>query len=131
MPTAVPPTVLIVDDDDIVRHTLRSALEHYGFRVREAADCAEAVANYRTDGQAAAVVLLDVRLPGKDGPQTLAALHAVDAGAVACFMSGNANPYQPEELIDCGGRAFLQKPFRMRALAATVYDLLGRRPPTH
>lgn len=126
MSPTLSPTVLIVDDDDLVRHTLRTALEHFGYRVREAADCDEAVAKYRTDGEDAAVVLLDVQLPVEDGPQTFDALRRMDQKVVVCFMSGHAGAYMPEDLIERGGRVFFQKPFPMRDLASTLHSLVGR-----
>ena len=68
------PEVLVVDDESGVRQMLDVALTHYGFQVRLAATGTEAVEVYRANRQTIALVLLDVQMPGMDGPATLAAL---------------------------------------------------------
>jgi CheY-like chemotaxis protein len=62
------PTILVVDDDSLIRYALRDALTGDGYRVLEAETAAEAVAKSR-DG--VDLVLLDYRLPDGDGLSVL------------------------------------------------------------
>jgi CheY-like chemotaxis protein len=72
-------------------------------------------------------VLLDVRMPGQDGPQTLAALRHVAPDVLACFMSGDMVGYQPEELREGGARFVFAKPFSLEDLAQTLWLLVHER----
>ena len=62
------------------------------------------------------MVLLDVNMPGMDGPMTLAALRAVDPGLKCCFMSGGSIPYTLDDLVGMGVEGVLLKPFTTDAL---------------
>jgi DNA-binding response OmpR family regulator len=124
----VTPGVLVVDDDELVRSLLRSGLEWHGFRVWVAADGEEAVTVYRENRAAIAVVLLDVRMPGMDGPRTLGVLRWLDKRVVACFMSGNTGGYDTDDLIRRGARHVFAKPFCLKELAATLRSIVRARP---
>src|SRR5581483_9411212 len=92
--TAFPkPRVLVVEDERAVLQMLDVALRHYGFRVTLAASGEEAVELYRQNHGKIDVVLLDVQMPGMDGPATLAALQKINAGVRCCFMSGHTGRY--------------------------------------
>ena len=80
-------SLLVVDDDAVVRESLVEALVEAGYDVRAAGDGVRAVAMLAE--RAPDVVLSDVRMPGMDGPQTLAALKRLDAGVRAVIMSGD------------------------------------------
>src|SRR5258707_543209 len=68
------PGVLVVDDEHLVRIMVQLGLEQNGFEVWPASNGRKAVRLYRTHRESIGVVLLDVRMPGLDGPQTLEAL---------------------------------------------------------
>jgi DNA-binding NtrC family response regulator len=115
--------VLVVDDDDGVRGLLDVGLRHVGFKVWLAADGREAVGLYRTHREDIVVVLLDVRMPDPDGPQTLGALRSVNPRVRCCFMSGDLGGYTEDGLLDLGAVAVFQKPFRLDALARILREL--------
>jgi CheY-like chemotaxis protein len=117
------PGVLVVDDEPVVRSVLRSALEGHGFRVWLAAGGPEALDLYRQHRDAIAVVLLDIRMPGLDGPQTLDALRHLNPEVLACFMSADMGGYQPEELRERGARFVFAKPFCLDELAQALWRL--------
>ena len=84
-PESPQPGILVVDDDKHIRNLLHVGLPLYGFSVWLAADGKEAVELYRRVGQDIAVVLLDVRMPGIGGPQTLSTLQALNPAVRSCF----------------------------------------------
>src|SRR5262245_47163997 len=91
-----PPGILVVDDEVHVLAVLAVALRQAGFCVWTAADGTAALETYPQYRGAIDLVLLDVRMPGLDGPQTLAALRRQDPGLRCCFLSGDVSPYTPE-----------------------------------
>ncbi len=120
--------ILVVDDNHTVRSVLQLALERSGFEVWLADDGREAIRLYRRHGARIAVVLLDVCMPGLDGPQTLEALREVNPDVRACFMSGSAAAEDQEELRRRGGAPVIAKPFPLEELANLLHTL-AHRPP--
>jgi two-component system OmpR family response regulator len=106
------PEVLVVEDEPAVRQCLAVVLRHYGFAVREAGSGERAVEVYERHRDTIAVVLLDVQMPGLDGPQTFALLRDINPAVRAVFMSGNTGVYSAEELLALGACHVLGKPFR-------------------
>jgi CheY-like chemotaxis protein len=111
------PGVLVVDDEHFVRHMVQLGLERNGFGVWLAASGREAIRLYREHRDSIAVVLLDVRMPGLDGPQTLEALRKLNPEVRACFMSADTGAYGPEGLRQRGAACVIAKPFRLEGLA--------------
>jgi CheY-like chemotaxis protein len=122
-PVSGPPGVPIIDDEEGVRRVLGAGLWHYGFAVWLAADAWEAVELYRSHRTAIGVVLLDVQMPGRDGPRALADLRGVDPDVRACFMTGDSGPYTERNLLDLGAFAVFRKPFVLSELAVQLATL--------
>ena len=116
----VAPVVLVVDDTDAVREFICAGLRRHGFEVRAAGSGWDAIELYhellQQDGDV--TVLLDVQMPGLDGPQVLAALRTMDPGVRAYFMTGDPGPYGEGDLLAMGGCRVFPKPFPVAAAAA-------------
>lgn len=117
------PGVLVVDDEHLVRAVVKHGLERNGFEVWEATDGREAIELFQAHNEEISVVLLDVRMPGMDGPQTLEVLREMDADVPVCFMSGNTGDYEPDELLERGAAYFIAKPFHLDHLANVLWLL--------
>jgi CheY-like chemotaxis protein len=113
-----------VDDEPLVRKMLEDSLGHFGFRVHSAGSAAEAVALFEERQASIAMVLLDVQMPGLDGPQTVAALRRIAPHVRFCFMSGNTGKYSPSQLLDMGAAAVFPKPFQIADLAYQLRQLI-------
>lgn len=120
--------VLVVDDDHLVRALVQLALERSGFDVWLASNGREAIRLYGTHRDGIAVVLLDVLMPGLDGPETLDALRALNPEILACFMSGDTGVYHPEELRRRGAAQVIAKPFRVDQLADVLRQVTQAVP---
>jgi CheY-like chemotaxis protein len=112
--------VLAVDDEPAVLRLLALALPPLGFAVRVAGGGREAVEVYRRHRENIDLVLLDVQMPGLDGPQTLTALQAVRPDVRCAFMSGHTGRYTAEELLAMGAAHVFLKPFGPLAEFARV-----------
>lgn len=114
------PGVLVVDKDHLVRIMVQLTLERNGFDVWLARNGREAIDLYRRHTKEIAVVLLDVRMPGLEGLQTLEVLRELNSEVQACFMSGGTGTYGPEELLQRGAAYVIAKPFLLDDLANII-----------
>lgn len=120
-PGEVPPRgVLVVDDDAAILLLLEIALRERGFTVWKAANGEDALALYRLHRGEIVLVLLDVRMPILDGPQTAAALRQLEPELCFCFMSGHSGPYRHEQLLELGAARVFDKPFKLAELLRTI-----------
>ncbi|HWG43864.1 MAG TPA: response regulator [Gemmataceae bacterium] len=119
------PGVLVVEDESQVRAMLGVALHQHGFTTWLASNGREAVERYQQHHEQIGVVLLDVQMPGLDGPWTLVALHRINPQVRCCFMSGNTGEYDAEMLLGMGATAVFQKPFGLNEVTQALQQLLG------
>ena len=120
------PIVLVVENNQEVGAMLDLALRSYGFVVRLAASGKEAVELYRQHHHTIALVLLDVQMPGMDGPGTLAAIQTINPEVQCCFMSGNTGKYSAKELLDLGAAHVVPKPFvSLSLLTRLLWDMVA------
>jgi len=114
--------VLLVEDTDAVRQTLTGMLEWHGFSVTPASTAEEALEFART--LRFDIMLTDVALPGKNGPELALEFRRMSAGTPIIFMSGySANSIDPHDLDT--PRAFLQKPFPVQTLVDRIHEMLA------
>lgn len=121
--------LLVVDDEPSVRRVVSSMLGSCGARVLQAADAREAAEHVRVHGGRIRLVLLDIALPGVDGPTLLADLRVLHPGLNAALISGYP---EAEGLERAGGNAvagYLQKPFTADTLVQFVGRVLERVEP--
>ena len=118
--------VLIVDDEPDIRRIAKLGLSRVGgMEVVEAANGAEALVRAKADKPDA--VLLDVMMPGLDGPSTLARLREdpATAGIPVVFLTAKAIAAELERLKVLGAAGVLTKPFDPMTLARELRALLG------
>lgn len=119
--------ILLVEDEPLIRNMLELGLRYHGFRVWSALDGPEAVDIYRRHGSEIDVVLTNVRLPGLDGPQTVAVLKGLNPNVLFCFMTGGGNDWTLENLTALGAAHVFFKPFGPEVVARTLRRLLQER----
>jgi CheY-like chemotaxis protein len=128
LPLPQRPGVLVVDDEHLVLAMLQLSLERNGFDVWLAGSGCEAIHLYQVHRNQIDVVLLDVRMPGLDGPATLDALRDLNPDVQVCFMSGDTGAYEPEALLKRGAAHVIAKPFRLDDLAKGLRRLVRGEP---
>jgi CheY-like chemotaxis protein len=114
--------VLVVDDEESIRHFVGDALRFDGYRVVTAADGAEGLA--ALPGLGPCVVLLDMHMPNVDGWEFSRRYRAgpdPTAAIVVMTAAHDAERWRAE----IGGDAFLAKPFELDALYAVVARYCG------
>jgi CheY-like chemotaxis protein len=118
-------TVLVVEDDPLVRLTLRGQLESSGCELIEASDSAAALSSCEHRLAGLDLLITDVVLPGLSGPQLAHELRERRPELPVIYISA----YAPETLRQEGrigpGETSLQKPFDRAALLAAIREALG------
>jgi len=120
--------VLIIDDETHVRQMMRLALETSGYEVGEAQDGSEGLKLYRNGSDWNAVVL-DQRMPGMDGLETLRRLRAANPGARIIMATAYASIELAVDAMKLGASDFVRKPLTPDALRNAVAAALAKTEP--
>ena len=123
---AVRETILVVDDDENVRHLVTSALRRRGYRVLEAAAPSEAIRIASDRETPIHLVLSDVMLPEMDGRRLTNALRQARPDIKVLLMSGSSD--EALHQLDIVGQDVLNKPFTPAALFGRVCTALHDPP---
>lgn len=117
-------TVLVVDDEDVVRSVIRDFLERHGYTVLEAREGMEALELWQKHKGEIHLLLTDVVMPGMNGPELARQLLALRPGLRVLYMSGYTDSAHVHDSIFTTGAAYLQKPFSMDLLLRKVHEVL-------
>lgn len=127
--TATPPTVLVVEDDSVVRQACAMLLQDHGFHVVTAVDGADGMRKFRQVNPA--VVVTDIIMPEKDGIGLIRELRRASPEVKIVAMSGSGR-FGDLDLIEVatklGAHVGLYKPFDDLQLIGAVRGLLEPAP---
>jgi PAS domain S-box-containing protein len=119
-------TVLVVDDEEVIRKTVTSILTALGYQVLQAANGREGVELYRQHLGAISVVLLDMVMPELNGQECFREIRRLDPQARIIISSGFARDADITQLFDEGLAGYLQKPYRRVDLSREVGRVLNQ-----
>jgi nitrogen-specific signal transduction histidine kinase/ActR/RegA family two-component response regulator len=123
-------TVLVVEDEDAVRHIVRRVLESQGYGILEARDGHDAVRICEQRGNEIDLVLSDVIMPGMGGRELARSLATSRPGLPILFMSGYNEDGELAGTDGAPADGVLAKPFTAETLARQVREALdGRKSP--
>jgi DNA-binding response OmpR family regulator len=117
-------TLLVADDDEIVRNYITSALTQFGYSVIQAENGEDAVKKFMANRGAIKLVLLDVMMPKKNGKEVYDKIRIFEPDIKALFLSGyTADILNKKGLLE-KGLNFLYKPIPMHDLLRKVRAVL-------
>jgi PAS domain S-box-containing protein len=125
-------TILVVDDEEVVRKVAKAALERHGYTVIQAENGAEGVAVFGANAARIRCVVLDLTMPVMSGEEALRRIQELRPDVPVILSSGfkEAEALRRFEGLKLAG--FLQKPYRAATLAAKITHVLGGEAiPTH
>ncbi len=119
-------TVLVVDDEEVIRCTAEEMLATLGYEVLLAEDGQEAVELFREHGTRIDVVLLDMVMPRLGGAETFQAIRAMDPAARIVVSSGFTRGAAVEALREEGLAGYVKKPFTIAELSHRIAKAKNR-----
>ncbi len=121
-------TILLVEDEDIVRTISLQFLEDAGYTVHGAVDGTEALEEFVRHGRDIDLVLMDVVMPKMGGPEARERILAIAPETPVLLVSGYAGGVDQRELALVADSELLSKPYTRGELLGRVRALLDRRP---
>ncbi|MDD5170159.1 MAG: PAS domain S-box protein, partial [Syntrophales bacterium] len=118
-------TLLIVDDEKIIREVTGAMLEGLGYHVLTANSGEEAVDVYRSSHDEIDLVIMDMIMPGIGGGGAFDAIRAINPEAKVILSSGYSMNGMAKDILERGVRAFLQKPFRLDDISRKIREVLA------
>ncbi len=119
-------TILVVDDEEVVRRTAKSALQRYGYTVVTAENGREAIDIYRGMAGRISMILLDMTMPVMGGEEALRNLKTIDPNVRVLLSSGFNEVEAIRRFTGKGLAGFIQKPYTAAALAEKVRSVLSQ-----
>jgi UDP-3-O-[3-hydroxymyristoyl] N-acetylglucosamine deacetylase len=120
-------TILVVDDEDKVRESVREVLGDEGYRVIDTADGGRVLD--LVEQEKPGVVLLDIWMPQIDGIDLLKQIKSKEPATNVVMISGHGNIHTAVTATKSGAFDFIEKPLSLDALLLTVQRALGELPP--
>ena len=118
-------TVLVVDDEAIVRQIVKVALERAGHKVVIAESGEAAIEAFKSTRGQVGLVLLDWKMPGMDGTEALRILRKIAPDVKVIISSGLSQSDTEYHFRETPVAGYLQKPYRMSELTALVNAILN------
>jgi len=117
-------TVLLIDDDSIIRDVSVRVIEHLGYQVMTAGSGEEAIDVYKKNKDRIDIVLLDMIMPGMGGGETFDRLKEINPGIRVLLLSGYSIDGLATKILNRGCKGFLQKPFKITDLSKKISGIL-------
>jgi len=117
-------TILFVDDEEWVLDAGGQMLKHMGYRCLTARNGREALEVYKEHWEEIDIVVIDMIMPEMGGGETLERLRAINPAIKALLSSGYDMGGEVSEILACGCKGFIQKPFTMKQLSEKLRTIL-------
>ncbi|MFC2104683.1 sigma-54-dependent transcriptional regulator [Bacteroidota bacterium] len=116
--------ILVIDDEKSIRDTLKEILEYEDHKVDLAADGEEGLEQFKNNKYD--IVLLDIKMPKKDGIEVLEDIFGVATDVPVIMISGHGNIDTAVESIKKGAYDFIEKPLDLNRLLVTIRNAMDR-----
>jgi len=123
---SVTATILVAEDDEMVRALTIEILEHTGYTVISAADGEEAIQKFHRHHKKIDLVMLDVIMPKKTGQQVWEEVHTTRPDLPVLFSSGYSFTELKENALFSQNGQLIQKPYTPNVLLETIVDILKK-----
>jgi CheY-like chemotaxis protein len=120
-------TILVVDDEELLRKSIANDLKRKGFQVLSCENGTRALEHVRATR--VHLVISDIRMPDGDGVTLLEQIRAYDPSIPVVILMTGFSDFSEEACLQKGARAVLLKPFDRKRFASAVFEALGLPDP--
>ncbi|HON16371.1 MAG TPA: response regulator [Spirochaetota bacterium] len=124
------PTVLVVDDEEVVRFTIQKKLSRMGFNVISFEKGEDVLYYLKSDSGPADLLITDIKLRKMDGIELLRKVNSLENPVPVLIVSGHGNVEDVISALRYGASDFIRKPFDINDLASSVKSILKRKQET-
>jgi len=121
----MPARILVIDDEEAIRKSLRMVLEYEGYELIEAASGPEGLETLKREAPDA--ILLDIKMPGMDGMEVLQQARSRDAHTPILMISGHGDIPTAVDALRKGAYDFLEKPLESERVLAALRNAIERK----
>jgi DNA-binding response OmpR family regulator len=121
-----PATIIVVDDEEIIRFTLQKKLSRLGYNVISL-EKAEDVLYIQKNGEHIDLIITDIKLRKMDGIELLRRINGQDEPIPVLIISGHGNVEDAIKALRYGASDFIRKPFDINDVASSVRSILRRK----
>ncbi len=119
-------TILLVEDDDMLRQLGHDMLKLHGFEMITARNGEEALEIYNEKWKEVDLVILDLIMPGMGGKKCLGEMMKINNNAKVLVASGMAFDEPQKEVMEAGAIGFITKPYEMKEMVGIVKDAIDK-----
>lgn len=119
--------ILVVDDEEVMRHTADAILKKCGYEILTASDGEQALRIFEQRHAEIKGVLLDLVMPKKSGEQVYLEMKKIDSRVKVIMASGFKQDERVVFAMEQGVNAFIQKPYTLEKLAQVIHDVFNAR----
>ena len=115
---------ILVDDDDMVRDTMRANLENLGMKVIDCSNGMNATEKFKSKHSQIDLVVIDMVMPEMDGSEVFRRIREIDSKQAILIYSGFAQNQSITQMLELGRCRFLRKPFRNQELHSAIAQIV-------
>lgn len=115
--------ILVVDDEEMVRNTLKRILEKFGYKVILAVDGVDAIEKFKENSNTISLVIMDLTMPRMDGSSAFSELKKIKKDVKVILSSGYNAQELSQRFVSKGVAGFLQKPYEIKDLLEKIKNL--------
>ena len=120
-------TILLVDDEEMIRKVGQKLLERLGYQVLTATDGKDAIRVYEKNQDIIDMVILDMVMPNMGGGQAFDGLKEINPNVKVLLSSGYSIDGEATEILKRGCNGFIQKAFNMKELSEKIREVLEKK----
>ncbi len=119
-------TILVVDDEEMIRDLAKEVLEKFGYQVVTVKDGETALDLYRREGDRVDLIILDLIMPGMGGTRCLEELQEIDPDVKVLLASGFVSDSQGGESLASGAKGIISKPYEIKMMLELIREVLEK-----
>lgn len=118
-------TILIIDDEEMIRELAREILEMEGYKILCAQDGIEGISIFKDSKEKIDCIILDLTMPRMSGRETFLKLRKINRDVNIILSTGHSKDETAQEIIALGVQGVVQKPYRIEELLRAVQKILN------